>query len=59
MRYVTYLVYIILYQSLVLGGTGYAVFVLGHSEWWFVFAAFLSGAAYSPAKWIHGQGEQK
>lgn len=54
MSYVTYLIYIILFEGLVLGGTGYAVFVLGHSGWWFLLAVILSGAAYSPKKWIHG-----
>jgi hypothetical protein len=53
--YVTYLIYIVLYEGLVLGGTGYAVFVLGASGWWFVLAVMLSAAAYSPAKWIHGK----
>jgi len=51
----TYLIYIIFFESLIFIGCGYAVFVLGHSGWWFLPATFLSGAAYSPNVWIHGQ----
>jgi hypothetical protein len=56
MPYITYLIYIIFWELLIFGGTGYAVFVLDHSGWWFLLAALLGGAAYSPKKWIHGQG---
>ena len=55
MAYVTYLIYIVLFEALVLGGCGYAVFVLGHSGWWFVLAVVLSAAAYRPTNWIHGK----
>ena len=55
MKYATYLIYIVFWESLVFGGTGYAVFVLGHSGWWMLAAAILGGLAYSPLKWIHGQ----
>ena len=54
MKALTYLIYIVLYEGLVLGGTGYAVFVLGHSGWWFLLAALLSSGAYRPETWIHG-----
>lgn len=55
MKYLTYLIYILLYEGLVLGGTGYAVFALGHSGWWFLLAALFSAGAYRPETWIHGQ----
>ena len=48
---VTYLIYIILWKTLVLVGGGYVVFILEKSGWWMVLAVFLSGAAYSPKKW--------
>ncbi|MDI1253845.1 hypothetical protein [Thermomonas sp.] len=54
MKYVTYLIYIIIFESIVWGGTGYVVFGLGNSGWWFVLAALVSGAAHKPQRWIHG-----
>jgi Na+/H+ antiporter NhaC len=48
---VTYLIYIIFYEALVLGGCAYIVFGLGKSGWWFLLAVGLSNAAYSPKKW--------
>ena len=54
MKYLTYLIYIIIYETLVVGGCAYAVFVLGHSGWWFLLAVAMSGSAYSPERWIHG-----
>lgn len=49
--FITYLIYIILYETLVIGGCGYAVFVLHHSGWWFVLSVLFSGGAYTPSKW--------
>jgi hypothetical protein len=54
MKYFTYLVYIVLWEGLIFGGAGYAVFWLGHSAWWILAALFVGGCAYSPMKWIHG-----
>jgi hypothetical protein len=54
MKYITYLIYIILYEGLVLGGTGYCVFVLDANGWWFLLAVLLSASATSPMKWIYG-----
>lgn len=54
MKYLSYLIYILAYEILIIGGCGYAVFVLGHSGWWFLLAATLSSFSYSPSKWIHG-----
>ena len=54
MKEFTYLLYIVFYEALVLGGTGWAVFEKGASGWWFLLAIPLSGSAYSPGKWIHG-----
>lgn len=51
MKYWSYLIYILVFETLVLGGTGYAVFCLGHSGWWFLLATLISGHSYSPAKW--------
>lgn len=58
MKYLTYLIYIIFWETLTLGGTGYAVFLLGFSGWWFLLAVILGGCAYSPLKWIHGMEDK-
>ena len=55
MKEITYLIYIVFWESMVFGGTGYAVFVIGNSGWWFLLAVFIGGLAYSPLKWIHGK----
>ena len=54
MKAVTYLIYIVLWEGLIFGGTGYAVFVLDYSGWWFALAIFMSSLAYKPNTWIHG-----
>jgi len=54
MREITYLIYIILWEAMIFGGTFYAVFVLDHSAWWVLAATLIGGCAYSPLKWIHG-----
>jgi hypothetical protein len=51
-KYVTYLIYILSFEAIVLGGIGYAVFVLGFSGWWFALAVALSFCAYKPSDWI-------
>lgn len=50
---ITYLIYCMTMITVVMGGTGYAVFVLGHSGWWILAALFICGCSYQPAKW-HG-----
>jgi len=39
---VIFAIYSILYESLVLGGTGYVVFFMGHNGWWFLLAVLMS-----------------
>ena len=58
MKELTYLIYTIFWGATIFGGTGYAVFVLGHSGWWFAVAIMIGCMAYSPMKWIHGKGQQ-
>ena len=57
MRELTYLIYIIFWEGLIFGGTGYAVFVLDRSGWWFALAIIIACSAYSPLRWIHGQSK--
>lgn len=47
----SYAFYIVCFETLVLGGTGYAVFVLHESGWWFALAVIVSGACFKPHHW--------
>ena len=51
MKYLTYLIYVVFFESLIWGGSGYAVFFLGASAWWFLLAFVVSCCTYSPARW--------
>jgi hypothetical protein len=55
MREITYLIYIILWEGMIFGGIGYAVFGLNHSGWWVLAAVVIGGCAYTPERWIHGK----
>lgn len=60
MRALTYLIYILLWEGFVWGGTAYLVFAMDYSGWWFLLAWALSSSAYRPSHWIHGiQKEEK
>jgi hypothetical protein len=47
----SYLVYIILWEGLIFGGAGWAVFVGGHNGWWMLIALLIGSCAYQPHKW--------
>lgn len=47
----TYLIYIIIWESMIFGGFAYIVFGLGYSGWWMLLAVFMSGVAYKPKMW--------
>lgn len=51
MKVFTFLLYTLFWQTLVIGGCGYVVFVLGHSGWWFLLAVFMSAHQFSPKSW--------
>jgi len=57
MKEITYLIYIIFWEILIVGGTAYIVFGLGYSGWWWLLGIFLGGCAYKPTSWIHGKAE--
>jgi len=44
---IRYLIYIIVWDCLIVGIFSYAVFILGHSGWWFVLAVCMSRASVS------------
>ena len=47
----TYFLYIIFWETLTIGGSGYAVFGLGRSGWWLVLGIIMSGSGYHPSSW--------
>lgn len=47
----SYLIYIVLFETLIFGGCGYAVFIKNRSGWWFLLAVLIAGCAYSPSDW--------
>jgi hypothetical protein len=57
MKELTYLIYIIFWEGMIFGGTGYVVFSMGFSGWWFLIAIFIGGCAYPPERWIHKSKE--
>lgn len=48
---VTYVIYCVAWMFFTIGVTSYAVFVLGHSGWWFALAVFLLCGTYRPGRW--------
>ncbi len=48
---ITYLIYVLITYSILFIGTGYAVFVLDKSGWWFVLTIIFSGSVYAPERW--------
>jgi hypothetical protein len=48
---ITYLIYIIIWETMVLGGFGYVIFGLGKSGWWMLLAVYMSASAYKPENW--------
>ncbi len=47
----TYLIYIIFWETLTIGGGSYIVFATERSGWWMLLAVLLSMGAYSPKEW--------
>ena len=58
MKAITYLIYILLYEALTIGGTAYIVFWLHYSAWWWVLGALFSAGAYRPEKWMAPEATQ-
>ena len=52
-KYWTYLIYLILWQGSVWGGTYYAVSILNETSSYFILAFVLGVFAYSPSKWMN------
>jgi len=48
----SYAAYMIVWEALIFGGAGYAVFGLGRSGWWFVAALLISATNWSPEAWL-------
>lgn len=48
----SYLIYIIVWETLTIGLTFSAIFFAEASPWWIVLAIYLSSKAYSPERWV-------
>jgi hypothetical protein len=48
---VTYLIYCVVWMLLSFGSVAYAVFVMGHSGWWFALSALMLSGTYRPGRW--------
>lgn len=48
MKYLAFLIYIILWDGGLLLGTYYATFILGHSGWWWLLSIFLMLSSFKP-----------
>jgi len=48
MRYLAFLIYIILWDVGILVGTSYLVFAKGHSGWWFLLAIVIMYSSFKP-----------
>ena len=48
---ITYLIYILFWESLIIGGGAYIVFWLDFSGWWILLVLYLSSTAYKPSQW--------
>ena len=48
---ITYTIYAVSLAIILFGGSGYAVFVLGHSEWWILAAVVIASFGYRPGRW--------
>lgn len=51
MKYMTYLIYVVLWMGFCIGGCAYLVFWRGESGWWFVLAIYLAAGGYNPRRW--------
>lgn len=48
MKYLAFLVYIIIWDVGIIAGAAYAVFWLDASGWWFLLAIILTGMSFKP-----------
>jgi len=48
MNYWAFAVYTVIFEAMIWGVFGYAVFIQGHSGWWILVAIIISGAQLKP-----------
>ena len=48
---ITYLIYIVIYECLVLGGTAFIIVEYNRSGWWMLLGILMSTGAYKPSAW--------
>jgi hypothetical protein len=49
---VTYLIYIIFWGTLTIGGSGYIVFFKNQSAWWILLGVALCNCNFNPKQWM-------
>jgi len=55
MKYLAFLLYIVIWDFGILVGTSYFVFIKGHSGWWFLLAFILLGGSFKPCHFDIGE----
>lgn len=57
MKSFSYLVYIVFWEAMTIGGSVYLYLWKSESGWWVVLGLILACCAYRPEIWIHGKGD--
>ena len=51
MKWLTYLLYIAIWDGGIIAGCTYLVFWMNQSGWWYALAIIICGSAYPPERW--------
>lgn len=57
-KYVVFALYSVLFEAIIWGVFGYAVFIVGHSGWWVLVAILLSGSQLKPRHFGINEGSE-
>lgn len=51
MRIASYMIYLVFYETLTIGGTAWVVFIQGQSGWWWILGVIFSAGCIKPERW--------